>query len=98
MPFSTTDRLTAPSPRKLPLLVLATTLATLAVGCVRVPELEDQLTSDLRGSAYPDLVPLDTALATTVPPHQQSTAVEQSLTARAAALQQRADALRAATP
>ena len=69
-----------------------------ASACVRVPELEDRLTPDLRGTAYPDLIPLESALATSPAPAKESQAIEQSLEARAARLQARADALRNAQP
>ncbi|MFV1462992.1 MULTISPECIES: hypothetical protein [unclassified Phaeobacter] len=74
------------------------TAAVLLCGCARVPELEDRLTPDLRGADYPALVPLEQALTPETPPAEESKALQQTLEARAARLQARADALRAAQP
>ncbi|APG46264.1 hypothetical protein [Phaeobacter porticola] len=78
---------------------LVMVLAGLAIaGCTRVPELEDRLTPDLRGSEYPALVPLEDALQPSARPAEESKALEDNLTARAARLQARAEALRNAQP
>lgn len=73
------------------ILLLATT------ACTRVPELEDQLTVDLKSADYPTLIPLDQAVAPLPLPDSQSTALEQQLLARSARLQQRARALNSAS-
>ncbi|KXF91049.1 hypothetical protein [Phaeobacter inhibens] len=72
--------------------------AALASACARVPELEDRLTPDLRGAAYPALVPLEDALHPGTSAAEESKALEDTLEARAARLQARADRLRAAQP
>ncbi|MFS4582542.1 hypothetical protein [Phaeobacter sp. C3_T13_0] len=80
-----------------PALAMMTAAAVIA-GCTRVPELEDHLTPDLRNAQYPALVPLEDALEASTLPAEESKALENTLEARAARLQARADALRAAQP
>lgn len=68
----------------------------LAVGlsaCSRVPEIEDQLTPDLRSASYPALIPLDTALPSKAQPAEQGAELDAELKARAARLKARASAL-----
>ncbi len=72
-------------------------LAAACTACTRVPEIEDRLTADLRGTPYPDLLPLDQSLAPLPTPQDQSRDLEEQLDARSARLKARADALRRAT-
>ncbi|ATG42748.1 hypothetical protein PhaeoP18_00777 [Phaeobacter piscinae] len=83
-----------PYSRLFPLLAAAALISA----CARVPELEDRLTPDLRGADYPALVPLEDALQPRTPAAEESKALEDTLDARAARLQARADRLRAAQP
>ncbi len=77
------------------LKICACLLAFAATGCTRVPELEDQLSADLRSADYPTLVPLDQAVEPLPHPGTQSEELEQQLAARSARLQNRAGALNA---
>ena len=65
-----------------------------AIGCTRVPEIEERVSADLRSASYPELVPLDSALATLPPPTQAGKELEATLTARRDRLQRRAERLR----
>ena len=79
--------------RSLALTTCACILTLTATACTRVPELEDQLTPDLRSTDYPVLVPLEHAVAPLPLPATQSAELEQQLLARSARLQNRAKAL-----
>ncbi|NIZ59637.1 hypothetical protein DL239_01460 [Sedimentitalea sp. CY04] len=79
--------------RSLSLTTCACVLTLMATACTRVPELEDQLTPDLKSADYPDLIPLEQALAPLPLPETQSAELEQQLLSRSASLQQRARAL-----
>lgn len=85
-------------PRRLTALGLLTALALSGAACSRVPELENQLSADLRSQPYPKLLPLGTALATEPLPEVESAALDQDLSARAARLKARAEALRQREP
>ena len=76
------------------LVLVACTLSA----CTRVPELEDQLSADLRSQPYPTLLPLDSALAQEPLPETESAALAETLDARAANLRRRAEELRRRTP
>jgi len=80
--------------RSLAMTICVGLVTLAATGCTRVPELEDQLTADLRSADYPELVPLDQAAAPLPLPATQSAELEQQLLARSARLQNRARALR----
>lgn len=62
--------------------------------CTRVPEIEGQLTENLRAQPYPDLLPLERALRDQPLPEVAVTEVQDDLDARARRLKARADALR----
>lgn len=66
---------------------------TAAAACTRVPELEDQLTPDLRSAGYPKLLPLDTSMEPVAPPQQASGDLQQELEGRNARLKRRAKAV-----
>lgn len=85
-------------PRCLTALGLLTALALSSAACSRVPELENQLSADLRSQPYPKLLPLETALVAEPLPEVESAALDQDLTARAALLKRRAEALRQREP
>ncbi|MFA3915940.1 hypothetical protein [Ruegeria hyattellae] len=78
------------------LLVGATLLA--ATACTNVPELEDELSPQLRDARFPKLIELDKALGPPVDPESEAKEIEQELDARAAALQKRARQLQAPQP
>ena len=80
--------------RSLALTTCVCIITLTATACTRVPELEDQLTEDLRSADYPVLIPLDQAVAPLPLPATQSAELEQQLLARSARLQNRARALR----
>lgn len=84
--------------RRLTGVAVLTALALSAAACSRVPELENQLSADLRSQPYPKLLPLGTALAAEPLPEEESAALQQSLDARAAELKRRADALKQREP
>jgi len=83
--------------RSTALKICACLLALTATACTRVPELEDQLSANLRAADYPALVPLDQAVEPLPLPGTQSEELEQQLAARSARLQNRANALNAAS-
>ncbi len=64
-----------------------------AAACTQPPELDATIPDHLRDAAYPDLVPLDKAFATTRLPQDQAMEIERSLLARRDRLQARARAL-----
>ncbi|MCL6284770.1 hypothetical protein M3P21_14630 [Ruegeria sp. 2012CJ41-6] len=66
--------------------------------CTNVPELEDELSPQLRDSRYPKLIPLEDALGPPVDPQTEAREIEDELEARAAALQNRARQLQAPRP
>lgn len=68
--------------------------AAAATACTRVPELEDRLTPDLRGAAYPKLLPLDGALEPLDPPQLAGQDLQDELDARSARLKRRAEAVK----
>lgn len=76
-----------------PVLILS---LVLAAACTRVPEIEDQLTDDLRTAPYPDLIPLNDALTERAAPAEEAQELEDDLTRRANRLKARAAALKAA--
>lgn len=84
--------------RALPLTLVFTTLslATLA-GCSKDPELNSQLTPELRQAGYPDLLPTKDLVPLLPAPEQQGTQLEGNLNARRSNLQRRAEALRRAS-
>lgn len=69
-------------------------LVVLSSACSRVPEIEDQLTQDLRGQPYPQLLPLSSALPPQENPAELSSTLDEELAARAARLKRRAAALK----
>jgi len=77
--------------------ISACLLALATSACTRVPELEDQLSADLRSADYPVLVPQDQALEPLPHPGTQSEELKQQMAARSARLQNRASALNAAS-
>jgi hypothetical protein len=79
--------------RSYTLTTCACILTLITTACTRVPELEDQLTADLKSADYPKLIPLDQALAPLPLPETQSAELEEQLLARSARLQNRARAL-----
>lgn len=84
--------------RRLTAAGLFTALALSVTACSRVPELENQLSADLRSQPYPQLLPLGSALAAEPLPEVESAALDQDLTARAALLKRRAEALKQREP
>lgn len=97
--FSLAARAATGLPRRLlPALALSCGVALALAACSRVPELEDRLSADLRSQPYPQLLPLGSALAQPALPQEQSAALSESLDARAARLQRRAEALRQRHP
>lgn len=82
--------------RQAPKVVTATALIVVfaATACTRVPEIEDQLTKDLRAQPYPALQPLDRTLAAQPAPEVAVREVQDDLAARSRRLKARADALR----
>jgi len=88
-----------PAPRLARLTVLsACALLSVSAACSRVPQLEDRLPADLRSQPYPQLLPLDTALAQEPLPEEESAELSEALDARADRLRSRADALRRRQP
>mgnify|MGYP001036849844 CR=1 FL=1 len=88
-----------PAPRLARLMVLsACALLSVSAACSRVPQLEDRLPADLRSQPYPELLPLDTALAQEPLPEEESAALSDALDARADRLRRRAEALRRRQP
>lgn len=79
--------------RSFTLTLCACFLTLMTTACTRVPELEDQLTADLKSADYPELAPLEQAVEPLPLPATQSAELEQQLLARSARLQQRARAL-----
>ncbi len=77
----------------LPVLMLSLFICAGAMGCSRVPEIEDRLTPDLRGAAYPELIPLQDALPPQTSPAEEGAELDAELKARAARLKARAAAL-----
>ncbi|MQY42652.1 hypothetical protein GG681_08350 [Epibacterium sp. SM1969] len=77
----------------LPVLLLS---LALAAACTRVPEIEDQLTDDLRNAPYPELIPLDGVVEDRAAPSEEAQELEAELARRAARLKARAAALKAA--
>ncbi|WP_251363773.1 hypothetical protein [Epibacterium ulvae] len=77
----------------LPALMLSLVMCAGVMGCSRVPELEDRLTPDLRGAAYPTLIPLGDALPPQTVPAEEGADLDAELKARAARLKARAAAL-----
>ena len=75
-------------------LVLLAGLGAGLGACSRVPEIESQLSDDLRAQPYPQLLPLSTALPAQTPPAEAAAAVNEDLDARARRLKARAAALR----
>lgn len=61
--------------------------------CIDIPEVEGTVLPELEDAPYPELVPLDPLLASTVPPGVDAEETTQSLQARIAALRARARAL-----
>lgn len=90
-PASSLPALKLPAPKK---MVLCLFLAAAVTACTRVPEIENTLTPDLRGAAYPTLVPLDDAVPTQVAPSAQGQELDAALKARAQRLKSRAAALK----
>ncbi len=88
-----------PSPFR-PVALMCSAALLLGTACSRVPDIENQLTKDLRNAPYPALLPLNSVFATpdtpAASPAQQGAALEQDLSARAARLRARAAALNAA--
>lgn len=72
-------------------------LAALLTGaaCVQAPELDANITDQLRKAPYPELQPLDDALFDVPLPQEQSAEIDETLTARRDRLQSRARALNA---
>ncbi len=85
----------AQSPLGSAILILCLSLITSA--CTRVPQIEDQIDSDLRGQPYPDFVPLDAVLAPHALPQKQNAEIKTDLDKAAARLRRRAAALRQRT-
>ena len=82
-----------PAPRLARLMVLsACALLSVSAACSRVPQLEE------RSQPYPELLPLDTALAQEPLPEEESAALSDALDARADRLRRRAEALRRRQP
>ncbi|MCJ8333948.1 MAG: hypothetical protein MJH10_06835 [Epibacterium sp.] len=79
-------------------LVIAVGLVAGLGACSRVPEIENQLTKDLRAQPYPHLLPLATAVPAQTPPDAAAAPVQEDLDARARRLKARAAALRKRTP
>jgi hypothetical protein len=87
------------APRLARLTVLsACALLSVTAACSRVPQLEDRLPADLRSQPYPQLLPLDTALAQEPLPEEESAELSEALDARADRLRSRAEALRRRQP
>ncbi len=76
-------------------LFLACLLAPVSA-CVDVPALDDSLSRELRGAAYPELRPLDSVLAVPSRSSEQVTDLQEDLAQRQARLERRAAALRQA--
>lgn len=85
---------------RLPHMALLLAAATMAcvTACTRVPEIEDQLSPDLRDQPYPALLPLDQALPRQTAPAESRMEVSDRLNGRAQALQARANRLKNRTP
>jgi len=79
-------------------VALTACLALATAACSRVPQLEDRLPADLRSQPYPQLLPLDTALAQEPLPEEESAELSDALDARAARLHRRAEELRRREP
>ncbi|WP_246149673.1 hypothetical protein [Tritonibacter litoralis] len=90
-PASSLPALKLPAPKR---MVLSLFLAAAVTACTRVPEIESKLTPDLRGAAYPTLLPLDDAVPTQVAPTVQGQELDAELKARAQRLKSRAAALK----
>lgn len=78
-------------------IVIAVGLVAGLGACSRVPEIENQLTEDLRAQPYPKLLPLATAVPAQTPPAAAAAPVQEDLDARARRLKARAAALRKRT-
>lgn len=60
------------------------------VGCAEIPELDGTIPKYLQDADYPDLVPLDASLTTPATPREDRDDLEQDLSGRVAALQNKA--------
>jgi len=84
--------------RPLPLILLCASLGFAALaGCSKSPELNNQLTPDLRNADYPPLLPIEDLAPLLPAPASESTQLEDNLNARSNNLQRRAEALRRTT-
>ncbi|MDP5216642.1 hypothetical protein Q5Y75_05380 [Ruegeria sp. 2205SS24-7] len=79
-------------------LVLIGAMLLAVTACTNVPELDDEISPQLRNSRYPALIPLEDALGPPVDPQAEAQEIEEELEARAAALQNRARQLQAPQP
>jgi len=80
--------------RLLPVMMICVTLPL--TGCTNEPELQSQVTPELRQAEYPKLLPLEQTLAPQPLQQEQSAELQRHLDAQGWALQRRAEALRRA--
>lgn len=76
------------------LLLLACAFALGLSGCVDIPELDEEISKQLRDADYPMLLPIDSALAIGTTKVSSPEDVNSELAARVARLEQKAEALR----
>lgn len=69
-------------------------LCLIASACTRVPQIEDQIDTDLRNQSYPNFIPLNTALSDEGLPQDENAILQTDLDNAAAQLRRRATALR----
>jgi hypothetical protein len=74
----------------------ANLLVMLVAACSQVPELDNVITPHLERADYPDLVPLQRALAVQTPPGKAADELEDEMNARRERLQSKAQQLNTA--
>ncbi|MBE1282625.1 MAG: hypothetical protein GJ676_04865 [Rhodobacteraceae bacterium] len=70
--------------------------AVLATACTRVPEIEAQISPELKKASYPTLQPLDQSVVPLPSPQQAGQEIQDNLNARRDRLKRRAAALETA--
>lgn len=76
----------------LPLTLICSGIAL--AGCSTQPELQNQITPEMRAADYPQLLPLDQALSPLPSPQSENERLQKHLDARGNTLQRRAERLR----